>query len=115
MQRITLPQARPGMVLADPAHNEQGTVVCGPGTELTESLIGRLERFGVARITVEGHPVRKRGEEKSPAELAAELDRRFAAHQDSPLMMELKAVFRDQLDARMQEMRPEGSDDAEAG
>lgn len=103
MQRITLSQAKPGMVLAEPASSEQGTTVCGPGTELTETLITRLGRFGVSRITVEGHPVPKKGEDKSLTQLTKELDVRFSRVQDNPLMMELKAVFREQLHDRMQQ------------
>ncbi len=106
MQRITLPQAKAGMVLAEPATSEQGTTICGPGTELTENLIGRLERFGVARVTVEGHPVKKAGEDKSLADLEAELDTRFSHLEDNSLMMELKGVFREQLHERMQELAP---------
>ena len=115
MQRITIVQAKAGMVLADPAENEQGMVVCGPGTPLTETLIGRLERFGVVRISVEGHPVAKAGEDKSEGDLAAELDARFARHTDDPLMMDLKGVFREQLHTRMTEMSGEAGDGNEAG
>ena len=114
MQRIAITQAKAGMVLADAAENEKGTVVCGPGTPLTEILIGRLERFGVGRISVEGHPVKKAGEDKSLETLAAELDARFAKHTDNPLMMEVKGVFHAQLQERMAEFSGE-TGEADAG
>lgn len=104
MQRITIVQAKAGMVLAEPAQNEQGTVICGAGTLLDDTLLGRMERFSVVRITVEGHPVKKKGDDKSEDELAAMLDARFARHADNELMMGVKAVFREQLHARMTEM-----------
>ena len=96
------------MVLAEPAVSDQGTTVCGVGTELSDSLIGRMENFGVARLTVEGHPVKKSGEDKSLAELEAELDTRFSHHAAVPLMMEIKGVFRERLHERIREM--EGGD-----
>lgn len=111
MQRITLTQAKPGMILAEPASGEQGTTVCGIGTELTGTLISRLENFGVTRLTVEGHPVQKKGDDKTLPELLGELDTRFSHVEDQPLTMELKAAFREQIHERMTEMAV-GDDEA---
>lgn len=103
MQRIALTSAAPGMVLAEPAESEQGTVVCGAGTTLTETLINRLQKFGVTRLIVEGHPVKKVGEDETVEQQLAALDRRFAAHADNELMMQLKQVFRDRIHERARE------------
>lgn len=101
MQRISISQAAAGMVLAEPAESEQGMVICGAGTALTDSLLARFEKFGVTRLTVEGHPVQKPGESRSEEEQLAELEHRFAAHAADPVMMLIKDAFSEQLHERM--------------
>ncbi|MCB1152169.1 hypothetical protein KDL45_00865 [bacterium] len=72
---LPLSMAQAGMVLAKPACNDKGMVLCKEGTELTENLIERLGRFGIDMVTIEDD------HEVTPDEIAARLgalERRFA-------------------------------------
>lgn len=89
MQRILLGQAASGMVLAKEITNPEGLVLCGAGTELSDSLLRRLADMDVVDIVVEGHPVRSAGE-KSLAEELREVDLRFSRVEDTAPLMYLK-------------------------
>lgn len=93
MQKITLDQAAPGMVLAKPVVNERGQTLVAERTELTETLLERLRRFGIFSVTVEGHPVQIPGQEPpDPAKIRLELERAFIRVADQPEMMRLKEI-----------------------
>jgi len=109
MQRIAISKAKPGFILAEPAESDHGQVICGAGTELTETLIGRLVNFGVSRISVEGKPIAIAGSQLSADEQRTALDRCFMHHTDNALMIELKQVFRERLEARLAETDAGGS------
>ncbi len=53
MRLIHLRQAKPGMMLGRQVFDEAGNLLVGSGAELSDSLIERLERLGVAFIYVE--------------------------------------------------------------
>lgn len=96
MQTIPIALAEPEMVLAREvkrADNPQSPPVCGRGTVLTASLIGRLVNLGIKSLVVEGHPVAVAGE-KSLDDLLADLDRRFGRVDDVPIMQRLKEIYR---------------------
>ncbi|GAU09739.1 hypothetical protein [Desulfoplanes formicivorans] len=57
MQKIPLPLAEPDMVLEKPVTRENGMILVGQGTVLTESLIARLKNMGIASVVVQGHPL----------------------------------------------------------
>lgn len=85
------------MVIAKDIKNSDdpsSMTICGKGVILTEPLIDRLQQKGVQSITVEGHPVHEEGEATLEQMLAA-LDVRFSRVADDPLMMKIKAVYRD--------------------
>ncbi len=95
MQRIPIRLAQPGMVLKKEALTEDGNVLCGAGTTLTQEIIERLERSGVESITVKGHPVRLPGE-KDIKERLKELEERFRRVMDDPVeraLMKLIAEY----------------------
>jgi hypothetical protein len=93
MQRISLSQAAAGMVLAKPVVNEKGQTLVAEKTEITETLIGRLERFNISRITVEGHPVDMPGQKPpDPAKIRLEIDRAFIRIKDDPTMDRLREI-----------------------
>ena len=79
---LPLSMAQAGMVLAKPACNDKGMVLCKEGTELTENLIERLGRFGIDMVTIEDD------HEVTPDEIAAGVDAVPAAllqfHGDEP-------------------------------
>lgn len=99
MQKIPISLAAAGMVLAKEIRKDDDDIsppICGKGVALTESLISRLERMGVQAVTVEGHPVRT-DDDKSVDELLQGLDRRFSKVEGDPLMMNLKAIYRENI------------------
>ncbi len=67
MQKIPLNLARPGMVLAKPVARGDGIAVAAAGTELSESLLDRLDTMGVTHLVVEGEPVALDGPSGSPS------------------------------------------------
>jgi len=77
------------MVLAREIINQDGMVLCGAGTALSENLLRRLADMEVVDITVEGHPVHIEGE-KTLAEELHEVDLRFKRVEDIAPLMYLK-------------------------
>lgn len=89
MQEILTSQAGQGMVLAKDITNQEGRVLCGKGTTLTESLIDRLKKMGVSHVAVMGHPVEVEGEKTLEEELR-DIEKRFSRVVDTPPLMYLK-------------------------
>jgi hypothetical protein len=69
-------------------------VMVQPGTELTAAIIDRLRNLGIDSVAVEGEAD---GEVKPLEVSLAELDARFAGHEQDPWMMALKAIVARQL------------------
>ena len=59
MRRISVSEAKAGMVLARPIVDQQGRVIVNAGTKLSQLYIARLERWGVQELHVEDDPVRR--------------------------------------------------------
>lgn len=57
MQKIPLNLAKEGMALAKPVLRDNGLVLVAEGTELSASLLERLERMGIDTVVVQGNPV----------------------------------------------------------
>jgi hypothetical protein len=113
MQRISLEQAAPGMVLAKPVVNERGQTLVAEKTPITEALIERLRSFNVHRIAVEGHPVAIPGEKPpDPAQIKLDVERAFIRTRGDETMERLKEiVLRHRLaqaGAILEEMAKEG-------
>lgn len=90
MQRIPLNLAEEGMTLAKPITRDNGMVLVGEGTELTASLIARLENMDVSHVTVKGGPVDAGG---GDSERAGRLDHLFRKHKGDPWMQAVKKHF----------------------
>lgn len=96
MQKIPLMQATVGMILARDVFRGDSTIgmpICGKGTELTDSLIERLENMDIQKIDVEGHPIRLEGE-CSIDDLLFELDKRFSKSIQNSLNLTLYDIYR---------------------
>lgn len=93
MRNISLSDARPGNRITHPVVNGNGLVLVPAGTLLTDVLIGRLAGLGIGFVVVEGPSEAPR----SYDDRVAELDARFAAHADAPLMQELHRIVRAQI------------------
>jgi hypothetical protein len=104
MQTIPFKLAKAGMVLAKDVLKPDASSampICGKGMVLTDSLIERMGRMGVARVTVQGHPVMVEGEATLEQQLAR-LDARFKRHEGDPLMRKMKEIYQ-RLIIRMME------------
>ena len=83
--------AAAGMVLEKPVLRDNGQVLVGSGTELTESLLARLEKMEVEWLTVQGNPVNMEGMGTSSyQDRIKALDKIFRQHEQDPWMMKMK-------------------------
>ena len=89
MRTIPTAKLELGMRLAKPVFNENGMVLMGEDTVLTDVMIERLRRADTAIVYVEG--VSK--PEKSLDEMLLDLDRRFKKVESEPYMSILKKTF----------------------
>lgn len=94
MQKIPIFLAKPGMKIAAEVKDEQGRTLCGPGTELDQSLIERLEKMGSKFLVVEGHPIKFPWERPLEEELRL-LEERFSRVAGDKRLQMLKEVIRE--------------------
>jgi len=105
MQKIPLVTARAGMILARDVFRSESAIgipICGKKTELTDTLIARLEKLKVQSVYVEGHPVWEEGE-SSLDDILRDLDNRFAKVRQDPLTAKLHDIYADYLQHSMGE------------
>lgn len=105
MQKIPLMVAKVGMVLARDVFRTEsanGIPICGKDTELTDSLIVRLENLNIQSVYVEGHPVWTEGD-LSLEETLRDLDNRFEKVRQDPLMAKIYDIYAEHLKRSMGE------------
>lgn len=100
MQRIPLSYAAPAMVLAKPVQRDDGMVLLAEGTELTSSLITRLQSMKIEHIVVEGNPVDLDGTLSEFNRSPEDLDRLFRKLTDNDFMMKLKSYLDEYFQVR---------------
>lgn len=109
MQKIPIDLAAPGMKLAKPVTKEGGMTIMAEGMELTDSLIARLEKMDIDRITVQGNPVDMGGAGSGTkyAERIERLDTLFRRYSKDKWMMRVKGRMAQyfQIKAAAQEAR----------
>ena len=93
MSKILVSKLQPGMKLAKPIKNDGGVVMLAENTELTDSLIKRLEKMNIDSVSIVGGSK----PEKSPEELLAELGSRFRKTENEPHMGMLKKIFQEHI------------------
>lgn len=96
MQKIPVNLARPGMVLDKPVLRDNGLVLVAQGTEISQSLLDRLENMGVEWITVEGSPVDMEGmaPSKTYQQRMEEMDHLFRKYKDDKWMNNMKSFLK---------------------
>jgi hypothetical protein len=114
MITLSLSKLKPGMILAEPAHNFQGVLLLDAGAELSENNIRILKSWGVTRVCVEGKNKEKDkgdGEAHNEARLAIEkeLEEKFSDVLEDPVMMETMRVAGKVLEKRLR--MKEGQDE----
>ena len=111
MQRIKVEQSEPGMVIAHPIETPNGQVLCAKSTELTETLVERLEKIEITHVFVEGHPVDDGKPRKSLEEELSALEQRFKSVADNKLMSALKMIVQKHLkDKHRRELEEEAEE-----
>ncbi len=89
------------MILARDVVRQDGMVLSGKGTPLSETLIDRLKRLDIQSVTVEGHPVADEGGRTLEGELA-DLEERFSRQSGDPTLMLIKHAIKDIIVASWQ-------------
>ncbi len=91
------------MRLTRPVLNENGLVMIGENTELTESLIGKIRDMGMDTVQVDGAP-----RDLPPRdEVFAQLDKRFKKVETQPHMDVLKRLIAEHIEDLYREHGPE--------
>ena len=102
MQKIPIAYAKPGMVLAKPVTRKDGTILIGEDTEISESILNRLDRMDVKEIVVQGEPVQL-DEDSSGASFGKRLqrvDHLFRRHEADEWMQQVKQFLKDYFQKR---------------
>ena len=102
MQKIPLSYAKPAMVLAKPVTRNDGTVLIGQDTELSNSIINRLERMDINEIVVQGEPVELDNDSAggSFGKRLQRIDHLFRKHESDEWMQQLKQFLTEYFKSR---------------
>lgn len=89
MPRVKVRDLKPGQVVAAPVTSGAGVILVQAGAALTATQIARLADMGIDSVVVSGGGVLT-AEER--ARVLADLDARFAGHEQHRWMTELKEI-----------------------
>ena len=93
MKKVSVAELQVGMKIAQKVENKSGMVLLPEGIELTESHIGRLKKWGIENIFVEGE-----GDDGGAGIVAdvslsedfvVRLDHKFENVKDDPIMLSI--------------------------
>ncbi len=94
MPRIPLEKLEVGMKLTRPVRTEHGVLLLDQGTEISDTILRRLETSCIKWVYVASN-----GGDGTRMEMLARLDARFSKTVMEPHMGAIKAALRDHLDA----------------
>ncbi len=100
MNTLPLQKARPGDVLATDLTTPEGVFALGKGATLSASVLARLDKMGVASVTI-----RSRSDDDSAAAMntaLAQLAARFAGCETDPILAEIRRVAEDHVRLRFE-------------
>lgn len=92
MQRVKIEDAKPSMVLATTIKDKNGNIILLKGVELTEKQIGILKNRDIKSLIIEG--IRMKKNEDNADELLKEIDRRFSAAGDNPVVLQIRDIIK---------------------
>jgi hypothetical protein len=98
LRKVSLTEAEPGMVLAQPVVNEKGMNLAGPGAEVNERLLMRFENMGIAYLWVETDDS---VDKQQATKLKETIEKRFAVAGPSEIWSDLKAILQQRVDQRV--------------
>lgn len=94
MKKISIAEAKPGQVLAQKLQRNDGVLLAGQGSEITEGLLRMLERMNIETVTVEEEEtVTPEEVEEAFQRRVDEVTARFTRVEDQPIMVALKKAI----------------------
>jgi len=98
IKRISITDAREGMVLARGIANDKGMTLCAEGTPLTEGLIQRFEQMEITDMYIKDEEPLS---QEDYSALKQQIEHRFALSQNpSSLLGKLKTVLLKRLESQ---------------
>ena len=98
MKKVTTDELQIGMIIARKVENDSGMVLLPEGIELTEAHIGRLKKWGIKEIYVEGEDAGSGEEIVGDIQISDEfldiLDHKFEKVKDDPIMQSIYNAIR---------------------
>lgn len=98
MRRLTVDKLNIGMVLAQDVAREDGVILMGKGSAITEDVIQLLERLEIESVVVEGDQFASAEERQAFLKEAEEqLVMRFSRVEDDKVLMAIREMFRKRI------------------
>lgn len=95
MPKMAPDSLQAGMILSKPVTNANGVVLLMEGTELTDTLIEKIQDMNADCVYVKGAP----GSDAALQEMILTLDRRFKAVEGAPFMEIIKNAVREHIES----------------
>ena len=89
MQKISLSQAKAGMMLASDVTTADGKVLASAGSPVDEAMLRRFELAGIAKFVIRGKPVPGADMGYDANARAQRVKHLFRAHQNDAFMVAL--------------------------
>ena len=96
MKTVAISDAREGDVLARDLRAADNSMILAKGAVLSASMLVRLGRMGVNKVTVESDALQAASDAEKQKEA---IERRFAGHESDSFLMEMKRVLLARLDS----------------
>ena len=93
MQKISLSQAKVGMVLASDVMTADGKVLASAGSSVDDAMLRRLDLAGIAKFVVRGKPVPGADMGYDARARAQRVQHLFRTHQNNSFMMALQELL----------------------
>ena len=93
MQKISLSQAKAGMVLASDVLTADGKALASAGSPVDDAMLRRLDLAGVTKFVVRGKPVPGADMGYDARARAQRIQHLFRAHQNDAFMMALEELL----------------------
>ena len=106
MLSLKLDELKPGMILAEPVHNQSGSLMLDKDTSLTKRRIWMLKTWGVDKVRVKGRPTTddkatSEAERETQESIEKELRDKFEDTIDDPVMEIIMKAAARQLQKRL--------------
>ena len=102
MNKLSIEDVKPGMILAQPVRNHQGVLLLEAGARITKKSIHIFKSWGVFEISIKGDLTEAQGspgdmEIKVKESIEKQLKQKFSDVLDDPVMVEILKAASKQL------------------